>query len=315
MERPGFVILLRHDRHVDPRIYGDEVAARTGLSKLEARLAVRKGRGVFLEGLSEEAARALAAQLEADGIEARAVPADSLPPLPAPRRITQIEASDDFLTLRTPSGEEDIVPWEAFGLVHFGAVVQQMEYRQFFEAVPFEMMPALQGMEEAAQQLLKENLILKMDAPPPDRRLKHERAAESAFHAADTRYRGKLRLLGDLVTEDLGTRLRVAMDELAWGTGEFKIGGPAAMAKLATRLRERRPEVFSEPALRLLDAADIREHVFPDIEEYNRTLAWCAWKGLIWPNAATSSPSPEPPASSTDDGSSKSSPGPGPAST
>jgi hypothetical protein len=307
-------LLLRRDVRVDPRLHGDAVAAATGLTKLESRLAVRKGRGILLENLAEPAARSLAERLNADGVEVAVVDSALLPPLPAPRRITQLVASDDLLTLRTPSGEEESAPWEAIGTVHAAAVVLQ-EYRQYFEHMPTGTMPALHKMEGAERDLVRENLILKMEAKGPDRKLKHETRPESVFHEADQRHRGKLRLMADLLTEDSGTRWRVAMDELSWGTGEAKVGGPAAMKRLFEELRARRPGALSEAALCLLDAPDIREQVFPDIEEYNRYVAWCAWKGIAWPSAASSSPSPEPPASSTDAASSNASPGPEPGST
>ena len=47
-----FTILLEEDILVDPRKYGDLVAPALGLTKVEARMAVRKGRGIFLENLA-----------------------------------------------------------------------------------------------------------------------------------------------------------------------------------------------------------------------------------------------------------------------
>jgi hypothetical protein len=314
VERSGFVVLLPDERPLDPRVYGDLVAARTGLTKLEARLAVRKGCGILLEGLPEDAARAIVEALAARGIAARGLPVSALPLLPPPQRVVAIEEADGLPLFRAASGESLAVPWEAFGLVHAGAVVQQ-EYRQYFENLPFTGMPSFASLEGGERDVLRENMILRMETPPPDRRLSSERRAESVFHDADARFRGKLRVLGDLVTEDLGTRLRVAMDEISWGSEPDRFGGPAAMKRLSERLRAVAPGAFTPAALRLLSASDIREQVFPDIESYSRSVVWSAWKGIAWPSAGSSSPSPEPPAPPTDAGSSNASPGPDSAST
>src|SRR4029079_12059182 len=52
-----FTILLEDDVPVDPRKYGALVAPALGLTQVEARMAVRKGRGIFLENLAEDDAR------------------------------------------------------------------------------------------------------------------------------------------------------------------------------------------------------------------------------------------------------------------
>src|SRR5689334_5285206 len=86
-----FTILLEEDVLVDPRKYGDVVAPALGLTKVEARMAVRKGRGIFLENLPEEHTRRIAAELDRDGIKARVHPASELPALPPVRKVLQLE--------------------------------------------------------------------------------------------------------------------------------------------------------------------------------------------------------------------------------
>src|SRR6185295_14397053 len=90
-----FTILLEADLAVDPRKYGDLVAPSLGLTKVEARMAVRKGRGIFLENLEETDARRIAAELEKDGIQAHVRAVDELPPLPAVRKVMQLEHGDE----------------------------------------------------------------------------------------------------------------------------------------------------------------------------------------------------------------------------
>src|SRR4029079_3887876 len=49
-----FSILLEGAVCVHPRTYGGLVAPALGLTKIEARMAVRKGRGIFLENLDQD---------------------------------------------------------------------------------------------------------------------------------------------------------------------------------------------------------------------------------------------------------------------
>ena len=55
------------------------------------------GRGIFLEGLKEDDAKALVRRLADDGIAADAVDAADLPTFPPPRKMLQLECGDDLL--------------------------------------------------------------------------------------------------------------------------------------------------------------------------------------------------------------------------
>ena len=126
-----------------------------------------------------------------------------------------------------------------------------------------------------------------------------------------------MKVYADLLTADLGLWLRVPLDEIAYVymAGGVKMGGPWGFQLLVNDLRDKCSTAFTEMTLKLLGATDIREHVFPQIEEYNRYLQWVALKRILWPSAASSSPSPEAPASPTDGGSSNASPAADPPST
>jgi hypothetical protein len=93
------------------------------------------------------------------------------------------------------------------------------------------------------------------------------------------------------------------------------MGGPWGFQLLVNDIVEKCGPALTETALKLLGTTDIREQVHPQVEEYNRLTQWIALKRVLWPSAATSSPSPEAPASPTDAGSSNASPAPEPPST
>jgi hypothetical protein len=315
---PLFTILLEDDVAVDPRKYGPLAAAALGVTALEGKLLVRKGRGIFLENVPEEHATRIVAELEKDGVRARAVPRDGVPALPAPRRATALEHGEDLLTCAgLAPGEREAVPWDAILVASVGAVARE-EYKDLFGHVPFHMIPPMHKLEGGEREVVRENLILKMSAAPPDRDLaRGRRRPDSIFEEIEQKYSGKVRVFADLVTADLGTWLRVPLEEIGYVymAGGVRLGGAWGFQLLVNDLKEKAAGAFPEMTLKLLDAVDIKELVFPQIEEFTRYTAWAALKRTLWPNAGTSSPSPEPPESSTDAGSSSASPGPAPPST
>jgi hypothetical protein len=312
-----FTILLEDDVLVDPRKFGDVVAPALGVTKVEARMAVRKGRGIFLENLAEDHARRIAEELEKDGIKAHVRAAADLPALPAVRKVMALEHGEELLTYQVPGTQErEAVLWEAALVAHLG-VVAKPEFKELFGHVPFKMIPAIHKMDGLERELIRENLILKMEGKPVDNRLKNEKRPESIFEEIEQKYGGKVKVYADLITADLGLWLRVPLDEIAYVymAGGVRMGGPWGFQMLVNDLRDKCPGAFTEMTLKLLGATDIREHVFPQIEEYNRYAQWVALKRVLWPSAASSSPSPEAPASPTDAGSSSVSPAAEPPST
>lgn len=314
MAEKRFTILLEDDVPVDPRKYGALVAPALGLTQLEARMAVRKGRGIFLENLPEGDATRIAEQLSTDGIRARLLSKDELPVLPPVRRIGMLENGSELLTYVPGGGEREAVPWDAVLVAQLG-VVARPEFKDLFGHVPFNMIPAIHKMEGAERELIRENLILKMEAKAADNRLKSDKRPDSIFEEIDQKWGTKVKVFADLITADLGLWLRVSMEEVAYLYMEnsVRMGGPWGFQLLVNDLVAKCRPALTETALKLLEAKDIREHVTPAIEEYNRLTHWVALKRVLWPPpAASSSPSPEAPASPTDAGSSTSSPPPAP---
>jgi hypothetical protein len=308
-----WTILLEEDVAVDPRKYGPLVAPALGLTVLEARLAVRRGRGIFLERLAEADARRIVEELARDGIRARAVPEERLPSLPPPRKAVALERGDEILTFTAAAGEgPEAIPWEAVAVASIG-VIARRDAAAFPGNPSFAGLPALHKLAPAEREILRENLILKLSPPAAA----PAAPTEKLFETLDERHGRDVRVCADLVTEDLGTWLRVSMEEIAYAArpGGVRLGGAWGFELLVQDLRRRRPEALTGIALKLLGGADIKELVFPRIEEFTRHTAWCALTRTLWPTGATSSPSPEPPESSTDAGSSNASSGPAPGST
>lgn len=316
MPEPRFTLVLEEDVIVDARKFGPVVQPALGLTQVETRMAIRKGRGIFLENLEEGHALRIAAELEKDGVRARAVKSDEIPVLPPLRRAGNVQFGEDLLTYVAAgeSGRESL-PWDALLVVHCGAIAKP-QYKELFHHVPFRMVPPLHKLEGAEREIVRENLILKMsNAPEPPERKKG--ADDTVFERLQSKYAGKVKVSVDLVTADLGTWLRVSLDDIGYlrRAETVKMGDAWGFQMFVRDLREKCPSAFTEMTLKLLEAADIREAVFPQIEEYNRYVAWVAIKRTLWPTAASSSPSPAPPEPPTDAGSSNASPAPEPPST
>jgi len=308
-------LLLADDVRVDPRTFGPLVAPALGVTVAEARMAVRKARGLFLERIPDDHAARIVAALAEAGIPARAFPDADVPPLPPIRKTIQLDHTEDSLAYADPgSGEIEHLPWDAVGTVSAGAVADP-KHQQVFAHVEFKLVPPMHQLEGAERDLVRENLLLKMSnapsAGPPKRK------PDSVFEEIERLWGKKLRVYLDVVTEDLGTWLRVPMSQIAYRfqTDSIRQSGPWGMQALVNDLRERAPAALTGMTLKLLDVADIKALVFAQSEELTRYTAWCALRRLLWPNADTSSRSPAPPASPTDAGSSSASPGPEPPST
>jgi hypothetical protein len=280
----------------------------------EARMAVRKGRGIFLENVPDEQAPRLVDELAKAGIAARAFPAAELPPLPPIRKVLQLDHFQDTLAyVDVASSETGHLPWDAVGTVTAGAVADP-KHQELFGHVEFRLVPPLHLMEGAERELVRENLLLKMSNAPSKT---PKRKPDSVFEEIERTWGRKVNVYLDVVTEDLGTWLRVPMSGIGYRFQEKSIrqSGPWGMQALLNDLRDRAPKALTGMTLKLLDVADIKSLVFPQSEELTRYTAWCALRRLTWPTADTSSRSPEPPASPTGDGSSSASPGPEPPST
>jgi hypothetical protein len=290
------------------------VAPALGVTLAEARMAVRKGRGVFLENVPDGQADRIVAALAAEGVVSRAFPSADCPPIPPLRKVLHLDHAEDTLAyVDVATGEKEHLPWDAVGTVSAGAVADP-KHQELFGHVEFRLVPPLHLMEGAERDLVRENLLLKMsNAPSADRK----RKPESIFEDIERVWKKKVRVYLDLVTEDLGTWLRVGMSEIGYRFQKDSIrqGGPWGMQHLVNDLRDRAPGALTGMTLKLLDAADIKALVFAQSEEFTRYTAWSALRRLLWPNAASSSPSPAPPASPTDAGSSNASPAAEPPST
>jgi len=267
-----FTLLLHQDILVDPRVHADLVAKHLGLSRLEAKMLVRRGRGIFLEDLPEEAARAIAAHLMEAGIRVETVSQSELPPTPNPQRISRADrGSKGFSFCIARSDETGTVDWERVGFVSLG-LVARAEARQ--EAIPraLQSLPAMHKISSQDRSILRENLIRRMghagSAPEISSR------TSSVFQRLDARR--DFGVVLDVLPEDLSRWLRVVLDEFGYipTEGSVQLGPPWGLESFVEDLRLRCAASLTDLSVDILKGEDFSPLIFSGLEELNRYTRW-----------------------------------------
>jgi hypothetical protein len=266
-----YAIVLHEDVAVDPREHAALVAKHLGLTAVEAKMMIRRGRGILLDQLSETAATEIAASLAAHGVRATAVAKDRLPELPAPRKVAKIERGAETFTYRILGTDETgVVPWDAVAIVSCGLIARA----QGGLDAGFDALPAFHRVEESDRILLRENLILKMDQSPEKREVSASERGKSVFERLETSK--DARVILDLVTEDHGTWLRISMDEFGFvpSEGAVQLGSSWGLDALMKDLRSRAAAAFTDLTLRILASDDVAPLLLAQTEELNRYTTW-----------------------------------------
>ncbi len=310
-----FTILLAEDVAIDARRYGDLLAPLLGITKVEAKMMVRRGRGIFLEDLADDAARRMSEELRVDGIAHRLVKNEELPAMPVPRRVNWGQRSPGALRFKW-TGDEAVLDfgWNQVGVVSLGLIAQE-EWRESYSGVRFDHLPSLRRIDgdPDARDLVRENLILKIvSASNPAAPSKRKPGEPTVFERLASEYARKVKVFADVIDVGRSLWLRVAMDDISYLHDEqgVRFGDAWGLSYLVGDLVDHAPKTATLATLQLLDGSDFKDLVFLTSEEFSRYTRWHILKREL-PCADTLSPSPEPPAPSTDAGFSSASPGPG----
>jgi hypothetical protein len=278
-----FMILLRDDTVLPARDYGDLVQETLGIPGLEARLRIRKGRGIFLENLEEEAARTIARRLEGDGIPSDVIDEDRLPELPAPTRVSRIQRNDPTFEVRTMDEETTSIPWEGIGLVSCGLVARG-SYKETHPELRLEGIPGFDKIEnEQDREIVRENLILKAESTPGPKRVIGRDRDRTVFEWIEDSEGDRIQVWLDLLTADFGTWLRISMDNVSYAAtkGAVQLGACWAFDSVLTQLRKAVPEAFTEMTLKILSERDPTRLLFSQVEAFNRHTRWEAFRKAL----------------------------------
>ncbi len=283
-------VVFTDDHRPDLETFAPELAELLGLSLIDARLRIRKGRGIFLDRLDETTARRVAGALTARGWTAEVVPQASLLRFARPARLFQVDCREDgFHYKRNMAEPFRSVPWDAVRLVHAG-VVATPQYRDFVRSKTFQMLPTLARIDDPeARAQLKRAMAKKAmqreadapDAPPAEGRpLTPEALAGLARDRTDAYVdlfvegrQGFLRAdRGQVILDYLGMR----------GSGNSL----ESFKRFAADVTERAAGALVTPLARqLLEGRDLPQLVFDDLAEYERYIAWFCLRNGVAPPA------------------------------
>ena len=274
-----YSIILKEDEPVDPRTYGPLLAPALGVTVLEARMAVRRGSGIFAENLPEDEARRLAQSLQADGIECWCAPSSTLRPLPAPRRATSVLSIEEGLRCALLGQPEPAtLPWDRIGVVSIGLVLVP-ELQEEIAGVRRKDVAAVAKLEREQRDLVRDRLLGVLNRID----LAHEEnaPAASAHHYFFDQLRRKeskqLRAFADVVSADGAEWWRIPLEESNFRDGTER-GPETANYMAAPVLYARRKDAHTDRSRKLFQGGNVERLAFDTMEEFNRHTRWWTWR-------------------------------------
>lgn len=286
MAEAGHAILLEEDIRIDARSVGDKVAAAFGLTRLEAKMMIRKGRGILLESVPEPHVAGILEELTAQNIRAFAVSHAELPRWPASRKVGLIQRDEEFFFHQAirETGLEAMA-WEEVFVVSCG-VIARPPYKDFYDHIRFDSLPALHKMEGTTRDVLRENIILKIAHTPSESSSKDRHAkpkVENIYETLETKHPDQLMVIVDILSRTLEIHLRIPMADLGYvyETGGVRLGGAWGFSLLMKDLTDRCAGACTEMTKSLASCTDFKNLVFVDLEEFNRYTRWWTIKGYL----------------------------------
>jgi hypothetical protein len=289
-------LLLAEDVRLDPRELGEAFATALGVPAAEARMKVRRARGLILERAAPEQAERLRRSLEERGIASEAHPLERLPNLPPPMRVAYLERAGDLLAYRSADGvQEGAIAWSSIGTV-VAAAIGREAYDQAIGAVRFSGVPNLRDIPDAAaRELVRENLILAVGnsqqaPPPPAGALGNSRAdTRPLIDRIEEECGERVKVYVDILPDDASLWLRASMGESSYRLQEegVRMGSALGMRRLLRDLQERAARARIAPMLRaLLEPAPLADAIMADVEEMSSYTIWTAYRAWLQPSAA-----------------------------
>src|SRR5262245_20932147 len=286
-----FTIVLKEDMSVDPRTYGPLLAPALGVTVLEARMAVRRGSGIFAENLPKDEARCLAQSLEEDGIQCWCGPSSSRPRLSAPRLATSVASTGEGRRCaRSGQTEPVTLPWDRIGAVSIGPVLLP-ELQEEIAGIRRKDVAAVAKLEREQRDLVRDRLLGVLNRID----LSHEEnaPAASAHHYFFDQLRRKeakqLKAFADVVSVDGAEWWRIPLEESNFRDGTE--GGPEAANYLAAPvLYARRKDAHTDRSRKLFQGGNVERLVFDTMEEFNRHTLWWTWRERLRADPGAAAP-------------------------
>lgn len=146
-------VLLKKDVRLDVPSVAPFLAEALQMQVHDARLIVRKARGIFQDHLEDGRARAIAAALGKLGIETTVVPQAEIPPVPHMKRIFggKMDA-EGFDMVLNPLRKSHRLAWADVHFVAIG-VIATPQYEEYLTSKAFKSLPPIHAMEDPETSL------------------------------------------------------------------------------------------------------------------------------------------------------------------
>ena len=123
----SFSVLLAGKEDLRSDIVAAALADFSGITTVDAAMAVRRGRGIVAEGLGQGEAEGLARRLIDAGVAAVAVEAAALPVLPAAEILSRAAPGPEGLRVSSRAAGERLLPWPRVRIVAVAPVNESIE--------------------------------------------------------------------------------------------------------------------------------------------------------------------------------------------
>lgn len=269
-------IILHNDVPIDVRAFAPLIAGFLGITVIEAKMRIRKGRGIFLQGLDRSVAGEISVALREGRVFNDVVEDGALSLLPPMRKLTFVSRDDSMLCYRKSAGSfTEALAWEEIAIVGAG-IIPVGQYADLFASVKFEHLPSIRDIDDReSQTIVRERMIEKTKVE----RFKSivVKNADNVFDELDKKFGKKIKIFVDLVSRDFVEWLRIDMYELAYEVkqGTAKFGGSWGMKYIMEDIRAHvSKESMTQCLAQFIDGNDPNLLIFGDVEEFNRYLLW-----------------------------------------
>lgn len=285
MEEQQVAVMLVEDIRLDPRELAQDIADCLKITPVEARMMMRRSRGVIMAKGSPKQARLLCQTLARRKIDTHVVPLKFLPKLPVPQKVAYFTKSEDVLLYKGADGKiEGGIAWGDV-LVAVAAPVGLEAYQAAVGSVRFADMN-LKAMDDTeARDLLRENMIMAVGGSQDKRdsetqRRSKERTGDLLIDVIEKKHARKVKVYVDLIPADLSIWIRANMADSTYQIeeGGVRMGAAMGMRYLLNDLRERAANARISPTLQaLVEPSELSDAIISDIEELGNYTTWMSY--------------------------------------
>lgn len=263
-----FSVILKEDKRIDPRILTEIFTKQFSITPVEAKMILRKTRGVIAQSVTKETADLIVQTLGNYQIEADSVEMEKLPVLGHPIKVTFAQKEEEMLIYKQGNADvTEAISWDSIECVSFGIIPKEGYSAGTPEA--FGIIPSLNSMEKGEAEIVKENMILKMESHTATN---EEKDIYEAIEKRD------LAAYIDIIDSELQW-LRVNRSGFIYLVSKVNMSDLWAFKYFLKDIVNHCPKAaLTDITLQLLQNRDVKNVIMLDISEFTRYTQWFFYK-------------------------------------